>query len=345
MKWLYTRVPYPFYPESRNLLGHIDYIPEERNQNYLNNCWIWACTAALEAELDLQNGVKQRLSIQYFDSNYMGGSGPGWESGILNGGDPETFAQFYNEKGIIIPWSNRNADYQDGPHHVMVYATKRAYVDADDIQTDKNYGIENITVEKIQTRNVDNLTAIHNIRNALNHDKPVILSLTFPDKATLDQYRDNWYNQTESDPLDIGSWNREEIDYTEKGAHCMLVVGYEGDDWIVLNSYPAGQWDGIKTDGTPFQQYADHPHNLLRLKMDLDYSKSWPGNVPGTCTMDGCMDTSSYLTTWQVLNVTFAGSPRSARLSRSIPTETPISRSSTRRESFCMPHGWTYRDG
>ncbi len=80
---VYTGIPVFYYPESRNLLGHIDYIPEERNQNYLNNCWVWACTAALEAEHDVQNGVKQRLSIQYFDSNYEGGSGSTWEFGIF----------------------------------------------------------------------------------------------------------------------------------------------------------------------------------------------------------------------------------------------------------------------
>ena len=82
---VYTGNPVFYYPESRNLLGHIDYIPEERNQNYINNCWVWACTAALEADHDVQNGVKQRLSIQYFDSNYEGGSGSTWEFGIFRG--------------------------------------------------------------------------------------------------------------------------------------------------------------------------------------------------------------------------------------------------------------------
>ena len=304
---VYTGNPVFYYPESRNLLGHIDYIPEERNQNYINNCWVWACTAALEADHDVQNGVKQRLSIQYFDSNYEGGSGSTWEFGILGGGSPEEFADFYNATGIAIPWSNQNAEYQDGPHHVTVSSTKKAYVDADEIQTDPHYGIENIRVEKIQTRGVDTSTAIHNIKNSIHNDKPVILSLTFPNEETLDQFVDVWYHQTESDPLDISSWSQEEINYTEKGAHEMLIVGYDGDDWIVLNSWPAGLWQGTKPDGTSFQQYIDRPHNLLRLKMDLDYSMAWPPASPCSEYMgcgDAC-DCTIYLTTWQVLNVTF----------------------------------------
>ncbi len=162
------------------------------------------------------------------------------------GGSPEEFADFYNATGIAIPWSNQNAEYQDGPHHVTVRSTKKAYVDADEIQTDPNYGIENIRVEKIQTRGVDTSTAIHNIKHSLNNDKPVILSLTFPNEETLDQFVEVWYHQTESDPLDISSWSQEEINYTEKGAHEMLVVGYEGDDWIVLNRLAGWSMAGHK---------------------------------------------------------------------------------------------------
>jgi hypothetical protein len=63
---------------SHSLLGHLEYTPSERNQGYCGNCWAWAGTGVMEIALDAQNGIKDRLSIQYLNSNYNGGSGSSW---------------------------------------------------------------------------------------------------------------------------------------------------------------------------------------------------------------------------------------------------------------------------
>jgi len=52
-----------------SLLSHLDYIPDERNQGSCGNCWAWAGTGCLEIALSMQREIKDRLSIQYLNSN------------------------------------------------------------------------------------------------------------------------------------------------------------------------------------------------------------------------------------------------------------------------------------
>ncbi len=49
-----------------NLLSHLYYIPEERDQGYIGNCWVWGGTGCMEIALDVQLGIKDRLSIPVF---------------------------------------------------------------------------------------------------------------------------------------------------------------------------------------------------------------------------------------------------------------------------------------
>jgi hypothetical protein len=65
-------------PTTFSLLPDLDYNPVQRNQGNVGNCWVWAGTGIMEIALDVDNSIKDRLSIQYFDSNYNGGSGPNW---------------------------------------------------------------------------------------------------------------------------------------------------------------------------------------------------------------------------------------------------------------------------
>jgi len=60
---------------SYSLLGQIEYTPSERNQGACGNCWVWAGTSVMEVALNSQEGIKDRLSIQYINSNYNSGSG------------------------------------------------------------------------------------------------------------------------------------------------------------------------------------------------------------------------------------------------------------------------------
>jgi SdrD B-like domain len=84
------------FPAAFSLLNHVPYVPSERDQGSCGNCWVWGCTAPIEVANYFQNGVSDRLSIQYFDSNYNGGTGfwaccGGWEG---------TFTDFYSSGSL-----------------------------------------------------------------------------------------------------------------------------------------------------------------------------------------------------------------------------------------------------
>lgn len=100
------------FPASFSLLSHVPYVPSERDQGFCGNCWVWGCTAPIEVANYFQNDIFNRLSIQYLDSNYNGGTG----SWACCGGWEGSFADFYSTQKKFIPWSNANANYHDGNH-------------------------------------------------------------------------------------------------------------------------------------------------------------------------------------------------------------------------------------
>lgn len=87
------------FPASFSLLSHVPYVPSERDQGSCGNCWVWGCTAPIEVANYFQNGISDRLSIQYFDSNYNGGTG----SWACCGGWEMTFADFYSSGRSSFP--------------------------------------------------------------------------------------------------------------------------------------------------------------------------------------------------------------------------------------------------
>lgn len=96
---------------SLSLLSHLQYTPSERHQGACGNCWAWAGTGVMEVALSVQKNTKDRLSIQYLNSNFYGGNGVDW---ACCGGWLDDVADFYKGTGKAIPWSNTNARYQDG---------------------------------------------------------------------------------------------------------------------------------------------------------------------------------------------------------------------------------------
>lgn len=78
-----------------NLLDHMNYTPSERDQGICGCCWAWAGTGILEIALDSQLKIKDRLSIQYINSNYNNGSGSNWS---CCGGWLQDLARFYDSK-------------------------------------------------------------------------------------------------------------------------------------------------------------------------------------------------------------------------------------------------------
>ncbi len=269
---------------SASILDLVPYVPEERYQGLVANCWAWTGTGVLEAAHTTENGVCDRLSVQYLDSNYNGGCGTGWAG---RGGCLADFVRFYAARQIAVPWSNTNASYQDA--QLWCVEHDRAWVSADSIETDPHYDLLSIAEERIQTRGVGSTQARANIKAVLEEDRAVYLAFRLPDQAAWDAFEQFWRTQPETaifniSPYDGRAWT------STAGGHAALVVGYDDTDpanpyWTVLNSW-----------GTSNGQ---RPHGTFRLSMSLNYDGTYRGSfaIPST--------------EWETLAVEFADAPDS----------------------------------
>lgn len=268
-------------PWEQDLLPKLSYIPSERDQGPIGNCWVWASTGVLEVALTGQKNIRDRLSIQFLDSNYNGGSGPDWagEGGLL--GD---FVGFYQEKKIAVPWSNANASFQDGTAYSKV--TKKSAVAAADIQTVPNYPITSITEMKVKTMGNGNSSAIANIQSTLDGGQALYLGFVMPNADAVRSFSDFWYYQGEDAVWDPSPYAGKA--FSSNGAsHAVTIVGYNMTEnnryWIALNSMGTGASN-------------NRPHGTFRLKMDIDYNATCPYIWPVP------------MTTWETAIVTFGGS-------------------------------------
>lgn len=238
-----------------SLLNHLNYVPSERDQGSCGNCWVWAGTGVLEVALDVQTGIFDRLSIQYFNSKYNGGTGENW---ACCGGWLEYLANFYSNEGFAIPWSNTNAAWADGGQTCedgtsVPWAT---------ISTEPNYTITDCTFNSIETQDVGQETAIANIKNVLAQNRAVWFAFFLPTGGDWNQFFSFWGEQPET-----AIWNP---DYScghywdeNGGGHAVLCVGYNDDDpensyWIMVNSW--GTASGNRANG------------IFHLDMNLDYN-------------------------------------------------------------------------
>ena len=249
-------------PGSFSLLDRLDYVPSEWDQTggaaqHCGNCWVWADTGALQLDLANQKKITDRLSVQYFTSNYHNGTGI-W---ACCGGNPSWFADFYNTTGKAIPWSNTNASFADSTS--MCEHGESTAVPGASIGTTPSYQISQMHAEMISTNaryegdNISKETAVRGIKAALQSGKGVIIIYT-PDK--WDPFMDFWENKTESAiftpaPTPGATGN--------DGGHAMLILGYDDTNpttryYTVLNSWGAPE---------------NRPDGLYNLSMDLDYSR------------------------------------------------------------------------
>ncbi|MDD4923820.1 MAG: C1 family peptidase [Dehalococcoidales bacterium] len=239
---------------SFNLLSHLYYVPEERNQGRIGNCWVWAGTGCMEIALNVQLGITDRLSIQYFDSLYNDGFGDDWAG---NGGTAAQFADFYDAHQMIISWSNINAYYQD------YNAGNNATISSEKIAENSGYLIDSVDYGLIRTHRVGEDTAITRIKNILNQDKGIFFAFYLADDEDWRQFYDFWKYEPESSIWNQGFSDGKEWNNEEGGGHAVLCVGYDDSDpdpanhyWIMLNSW--GVNDG-------------RPDGLFRVSMYNDY--------------------------------------------------------------------------
>jgi len=274
---------------SRSVLASLPYTPTERDQGHVNNCWVWSSTGVLEVAHTRQSSVKNRLSVQYFDSNFNGGSGPNWAGD--HGGTFKSFVDFYNGLRMVVPWSNTNANYQDG--RVWCLENQRAWVPAGSIQTNPHYDLSSISLGRIDTEWTSQRMAIANIKSVIDRGQAVDMAFWLPDGAAWTDFNNFWRNNGET-----AVWNPSKYSGLATTGHCVVCVGYDDTDpnnryWILLNSW--GTANGRR------------PHGTFRMKMDLDYGKTY-----GTPWGESALNTQ-----WMTIDVTFKDEPLIADFSLS----------------------------
>ncbi|WP_455277837.1 C1 family peptidase [[Eubacterium] cellulosolvens] len=265
---------------SFSLLDHLNYVPNERSQGLCGNCWVWASTGVMEIALDVQNGVYDRLSIQYFTSCYNGGTGTDW---ACCGGSLYDFSSWYQNIGFAIPWSNTNAHWQDMGRR----CSGGTSVPCGTISTFPNYPISLCQYLRINTYGYLQEDAINNIKSVLHQNKAVCLSFFLPTDQDWDLFYDFWLFDGEDEILSLDYSCEHEWVEGEGGGHAVLCVGYDETDpdnryWIMVNSW-----------GTAL---GNRPNGVFHLDMDMNYS----------CTYYRPYPTSTFQSFWwQTLDITY----------------------------------------
>jgi len=169
-------------PGSFSLLSHLTYNPVERDQGSCGNGWAWAGTGIVEIALDIQEKIPDRLSVQFINSCYP-------SVGCCGSGSLEDFTSFYATEGIVVPWTNANANWQDGNGSCNTLCGS--------IGTWPNYGIDAIVSESILTHGIGQAQAIHNIKNVLHQNRAVLFSWFFPTQADKIEFGEFWNEESE----------------------------------------------------------------------------------------------------------------------------------------------------
>ncbi|MGC1404910.1 MAG: C1 family peptidase, partial [Thermodesulfobacteriota bacterium] len=174
-----------------SLLNYLQYTPSQRNQGMCGNCWVWAGTGMMEIALNVQNGIKDRLSIQFLDSCKT-------DSFACNGGDLTELATWYGLEGYAVPWSNVNAFYQDSSGPVVSSPVSCSTISTTPEYPFTPFSISSQTAQTIPTTGVGQATAIVNIKNILNQNKGVWFGFWLANTTDWNSFHNFWSTQPET---------------------------------------------------------------------------------------------------------------------------------------------------
>jgi hypothetical protein len=104
--------PAPPAPALVNLLPLLHHVPADRKQGVCSNCYAWAATAALEVAMNVKYGIKDRLSIQYFNTIYKP-LAPGDAASPCCANNFSAVLDTYLGSRMMIPWANPHAGFKD----------------------------------------------------------------------------------------------------------------------------------------------------------------------------------------------------------------------------------------
>ncbi len=254
-----------------SILELLEYVPEEHNQGACPNCWAWPATAIMSIALNVQEDIRERLSVQYINTcGEEVNTFPQIE--CCEAGNLNMFASFYRATEKAIPWTNTNAYWQDG-------GLIKCRLECDSISKTPFYAISGIRTETIAIRDVEEETAIGNIKNVLHQDRGVYFTVLFPDANDLGNFNAFWRERDEEYVYDLDYYCGNEYVPEEAAGHALLCVGYhddpasdDSDYWILLNSW------GV-TGG--------RPNGLLRVDMHMNYSCTYSNyNAFGAQTLN-----------------------------------------------------------
>lgn len=275
---------------SKSLLDYVPYVPAERDQGNCGNCWAWAGTGVMEVAHTVNDGVYDRLSLQYLTSQYEDRYDGDW---ACCGGWLEDVAYFYNDysgnggKMITVPWSNTNASYFDGSRS----CSGSTAMPIEYMSTTPAYSLSSIEEQEISTYEQTQAQAIANIKSVIDDDRAIAFSFFLPDSSAWSDFYDFWnyYNNSYYFSFDSYSGSRY---YSSGGGHSVLLVGY------IDYGYPDGYWICLNSWGDS----TNRPDGTFLIGMYDDYS--------GYYTYGAASRIQS--TYYQTLDVDFESTPPSA---------------------------------
>jgi hypothetical protein len=230
---------------SVNLYPLLSNVPSQRNQGHCGNCWAWGSTAVMEIALNVQNGIYDRLSVQFINS-----CNP--NKACCDAGGYDDVVNFYRSQGFAIPWSNTGAGWSSGDGTCSA-------APCGSIATNPRYPISNISQYWVNT-GADQVASIANVKSVLSQSQAMYFWIYLPTTAAWQAFDNFYFQQPESAlwtnfycgvPSDSGG-----------GGHVVCCLGYYDDGasnryWIMLNSW--GPTSG-------------RPTGLFHVGMNIDYT-------------------------------------------------------------------------